>query len=65
MIGTSKVPITVYGEGGANFSISWSYQFISFSALWLAHGCRQSKTTTLSALAGIKPSKNTFRHPQL
>jgi hypothetical protein len=30
-----------------------------------AHGCRQSKTTTVSDFAGMKPSKKTFFVPQL
>lgn len=40
-------------------------QFISFNALTLRQGSLQRRTTTLSALAEMKPRRKTFRHPQL
>ncbi len=40
-------------------------QFMSLRLEAEAHGCRHNNTTTESALAGMKPSKKTFRQPQL
>ena len=38
-------------------------QFMSLSEVCAAQGCLHSSTTTESALAGIKPSRKTFRLP--
>jgi hypothetical protein len=40
-------------------------QLISFVDVFWAHGCRHRRTTTVSDLAGIKPSMKTFLVPQL
>lgn len=42
-----------------------SQSALPFSDGRFRHGSRHSSTTTLSALAGMKPSRNALREPQL
>jgi len=39
------------------------YQFMSFKAFCVEHGCLHNNITTESALAGMNPSTNTFFTP--